>query len=205
MHHYRGQAALARATADALMARAERTRNLQQKAWSLRCLALCGLYGGDLDEATTHLETAVDALSGSHDLNEVVPAWAALGLARWRQGDRQRALPLALRALDSSAGRPTGHSTLEGCSAIVEVLFASSEDPHSAEARHLMGRCLRILRHHQRVFPISRPRYLLWKGQRDWLLGKERSARARWREGLAAAEALGMGLDVGLLRRKIDH
>ena len=137
----------------------------------------------------------------------MIPAWATLALARWRRGDRPRALALAHRALEATLerGRPTGHSTLEGCSAIVEVLLASPEDPHSAEARHLMGRCLRILRHHQRVFPISRPRYLLWKGQRDWLLGKERSARARWREGLAAAEALGMGLDVGLLSRKLDR
>jgi len=205
MHHYQGETAAARADAEALLARAERTHNQQQRAWSLRCLALCDLYGGSIEEATTHLETAVDVLSGSQDLNEVVPAWATLALCRWRRGDHPRALGLAHRALEATLerGRPTGHSTLEGCSAIVEVLSAA-EDPRSSDARRLNARCLRILKVHAQVFPISRPRYLLWRGQQDWLLGKKGAALADWRRGLATAEALGMGLDVGLLQRRIQ-
>jgi tetratricopeptide (TPR) repeat protein len=206
VHHYRGEAGPARATADALHARAERTGNQQQRAWSLRTLALCALYGGAVDEAAPLLETALDLLSGSADSNEVIPAWATLALARWRQGDRPRALSLAHRALEATTlgGRPTGHSTLEGCSAFTEVLFAS-EDPRSETGRRLRERCLRILSQHSRVFPISRPRYLLWRGQQEWALGKPRAAEARWRAGLALAEARGLGLDVGLLRARLGR
>jgi tetratricopeptide (TPR) repeat protein len=204
MHHYRGQAEAAQATAQALLARAERTGNLQQKAWSLRCLALCDLAAGAVDDAAAHLETALDVLSGSEDLNEVVPAWATLALARWRRGDRQRALPLAHRALDSTLdrGRPTGHSTLEGCSAIVEVLLAA-EDPRSAAGRRLGDRCLEMMNRHARVFPVGRPRHLYWRGQRAWLLGQRRAALASWNAGLVVARALGMGPDVALLEARL--
>ena len=206
MHHYQGRVGEARDTALHLQARAERTGNLQQKAWSLRCLALCDLAEGAVDDAAARLETALDALSGSEDLNEVVPAWATLALARWRRGDRQRAVPLAHRALDSTLerGRPTGHSTLEGCSAIVEVLSSAHDDPHSPAARRLAARCLQMLRDHARVFPVSRARYLYWRGQRAWLLGQRRKAQASWTAGLAAAEALGMAPDATLLRARLD-
>src|SRR6185436_4407376 len=207
IHHYQGQAAEAHATAQALLARAERTGNLQQKAWSLRGLALGDLAAGTVEAATAHLEAALDALSGSADLNEVVPAWAALALARWRQGDRARALTLAHRALDTTVerGRPTGHSTLEGCSAIVEVLFAAHEDPRSDAATRVSARCLEMMKLHARVFPVSRARYLYWRGQRAWLLGRRGKALRDWTAGIAAAEALGMAPDVERLRARIGR
>jgi hypothetical protein len=206
VHHYRGQRAEARASAQALQDRAERTGNLQQKAWSLRCLALCDLAAGAVDEATAHLETALDALSGSEDLNEVLPAWATLALARWRRGDRARALSLAHRALDSSLGhdRPTGHSTLEGCSAVAEVLLAA-EDPHTPAGRRLAARCLQMMNRHAQVFPVSRARYLYWRGQHAWSLGQRRKALASWKRGLVAAQALRMEPDVALLRRRLEE
>jgi class 3 adenylate cyclase/tetratricopeptide (TPR) repeat protein len=204
LHHYQGQTALARDTANALLARAERTGNVQQKAWSLRFLAQCDLGAGADANAAAHLETALDVLSGSEDLNEVVPAWATLALCRWRRGDRQRALTLAHRALEANRGRPTGHSTLEGCSAIVEVLLASHDDPRSPEALRLSARCLKMLRVHAQVFPISRPRYFYWRGHHAWLLGQRGKAAASWRAGLAAAEALGMAPDVARLQARLD-
>jgi hypothetical protein len=126
IHHYQGQAAEARATAQALLARAERTGNLQQKAWSLRGLALCDLAAGTVEAATAHLEPRsmpCRAAPISTRWSPPGPPWP------WPAGGRAtgpRALTLAHRALDTTVerGRPTGHSTLEGCSAIVEVLFA---------------------------------------------------------------------------------
>jgi class 3 adenylate cyclase/tetratricopeptide (TPR) repeat protein len=204
MHHYQGEDEPARAAADGLLVRSDRTGNLQQKAWALRCLAVCDLRAGAVAEAVSHLETALDVLSGSKDLNEVVPTWGTLALARYRRGDVGAALQLARRALHATleSGRPTGHATLEGCSATIEVLMGTL-DPRAAGSRRLAKQCLRALRRYARVFPVGEPRYHLWQGHRLLVFGRPRAAVAAWNKGLAAAQALGMGADARLLEARL--
>jgi hypothetical protein len=49
-----------------------------------------------------------------------------------------------------------------------------------------------------RVFPIGRPRALLYRGLLAWLAGRPAPARRAWRDALAAADRLGMRYDQAL-------
>jgi hypothetical protein len=55
------------------------------------------------------------------------------------------------------------------------------------------------------VFPIGRPRALLWKGTLAWLSGKRRRAHTAWQESVAAAESLQMPYDQGLAHFEIGR
>lgn len=49
-----------------------------------------------------------------------------------------------------------------------------------------------------RVFPIAKPRALLWQGLHYWLLGRHQRVNTLWKSGITQAEQLGMVYEEGL-------
>lgn len=59
----------------------------------------------------------------------------------------------------------------------------------------MAARSLRVLKRYTRVFPIGRPRWLLWQGVLDAQRGRHQQAVDNLKASLAEATSLGMRID----------
>lgn len=208
IHHFCGDWASAEHAADALLARAQSSGNLQQELWALRCKALSALFTERSREAREHLRMALAALSESSDLSELLASKGALALCQARMGNHPDSIALAretLELLDRVKG-PTVHSTLDSTSGIVEVLLRGRANGlHAGYPRwqEWEARALEHLDAHRRRFPTGEPRYFLWLGLREHLDGRHDRALSVWDNGLARARVLGMKRDISLLETEI--
>lgn len=208
IHHFCGDWASAEYAADALLARAQSSGNLQQELWALRCKALSALFTERSREAREHLRMALAALSESSDLSELLASKGALALCQARMGNHPDSIALAretLELLDRVDG-PTVHSALDSTSGVVEVLLRGRANGlHAGYPRwqEWESRALVHLNAHRRRFPTGEPRYYLWLGLRNHLDGNRERALMLWDNGLAHARRLGMKRDISLLETEI--
>lgn len=78
--------------------------------------------------------------------------------------------------------------------------------PHSTERirlKQLARQSCAVLRKFARIFPIARPRTLLWQGRSSWLAGHAAKAHKLWHKSLAAAERLAMPREQQLAREEL--
>jgi len=201
MHHYLGETEPAAAAAHLLLARAQRIGNVQQEVWALCGAGLAELRRGRPAEALRYLENALGAHEDD-DQNNLILTFGCAALARMRLGEMGRAQEDARRALAMliRAPRPTGHATLEGRSAIAEVILRAPAPRWDLARLSLEG-----LRRYRKVFPIGEARYRLWCGV--WLSMRDRksSAARSWKKGLRAARGLSMRHDELLIRRELEE
>jgi hypothetical protein len=66
-------------------------------------------------------------------------------------------------------------------------------------------RALKSLHQYARIFPIGKPRALLWQGFYDWLNGKTEKALKTWHKGLAVASSLGLPWEEGRVHYEIGR
>jgi class 3 adenylate cyclase/tetratricopeptide (TPR) repeat protein len=208
IHHFCGDWASAEHAADALLARAQSSGNLQQELWALRCKALSALFTERPREARDHLRMALAALSESSDLSELLASKGALALCQARLGNHPESVSLAREALEllDRVKGPTVHSTLDSTSGIVEVLLRGRANGlHAGYPRwqEWEERALHHLNAHRQRFPTGEPRYYLWLGLREHLGGRRETALDLWGRGLQRARELGMKRDVSLLETEI--
>lgn len=208
IHHFCGDWAAAEAAADALLARAQSSGNLQQELWALRCKALSALFTERSREAREHLRMALAALSESSDLAELLASKGALALCQARLGNHPDSIALVrevIELLDRVKG-PTVHSSLDSTSGVVEVLLRGRANGlHAGYPRwqEWEARALHHLNLHRKRFPTGDPRYHLWLGLREHLNGEGERAFSLWEQGLAHARRLGMKRDISLLETEI--
>ncbi|HNP29028.1 MAG TPA: AAA family ATPase [Nitrospirales bacterium] len=198
LNHYQAQPNAAWEAAQGLYERAKNTGNRQHQAWSLRLLALGDLQRNQPAHAARQLEDALECLGETTALNERIPTIGALALTKLRMGDVKSARLIAQEglALAAKVGRPLGHASLEGYSALTEVVIeACRNDASSAGWQREAGRCLSCLRRYRTVFPIGEPRYRFWQGHYRLLNGNQWAARRSFRRGEVAAHLLGMPWD----------
>jgi tetratricopeptide (TPR) repeat protein len=208
IHHFCGDWASAEYAADALLARAQSSGNLQQELWALRCKAMSALFTERSREAREHLRMALSALSESSDLSELLASKGALALCQARMGNHPDSIALAretLELLDRVKG-PTVHSSLDSTSGVVEVFLRGRANGLHAGYPRWQEWEIRALAHldaHRRRFPTGEPRYSLWLGLREHLDGRRERALNLWDTGLARARVLGMKRDISLLETEI--
>jgi class 3 adenylate cyclase len=207
-HHYRGDHPEAERAANALLARAQESGNLQQELWALRCKAVCALSMDRPREACDLLRVMTTAMAASTDRAEVVGAKGYLALALTRTGAHDEGIRLAAEvlAITRRMSRPTVHSVLGGISGVAEVLLRGRQAGLSREYAQWPQwerSALAILDRYRRQFPIGASRYALWSGVADWLDGRSRRAVAKWKEGLKTAQRLTLKQDEAMLAAEL--
>jgi hypothetical protein len=212
MSHYRGRVG-AEDAARNLLNRATETGNRQHRAWALRCLAVCALRSEQFEEAMAHLTAAQESLKETTALNERVPTFGLLSLARWRI---EPSWPLsemedALVLLDKLK-QPMGHGSLEGYSALATVALEAWEASRSmnvknvgADRKRASKKCLAVLERYSRSFPIGEPRCAMHWGDYWRIAGHPRKARGYYGRGEAAALRLGMPWEATRCREQLER
>ncbi len=79
---------------------------------------------------------------------------------------------------------------------LTDIDYVYSEKSHSTYLTDRgIEKSMKRLNSYARVFPIGRPRLLLWQGVHDQLRGKTKRARRKLESSVARAAELGMRLD----------
>jgi class 3 adenylate cyclase len=206
--YYRGDRSAIEDAADALLARAQNSGNLQQEIWALRCRALCALRAERPREAAQVLRVVTTAMPESADLAERVASQGGLALALTRIGHHSESIEVATEALRllKRMPRPTVHSTLDGVAGIAEVFLRGREAGLSREYdqwRVWERRALHELARFGRAFPVGAAKHGLWSGVADWLDGRRRRAMATWRQALATARRMSLREDESMIAAEI--
>jgi class 3 adenylate cyclase len=120
-----------------------------------------------------------------------------LALAELRRGNLRKALTAAEMVLTRvSKQPPSNYSTIAAYAAPAEVYAeAARQAPFDRELERQLKQALRMLRRYARVFPIGRPRLLLWQGLYEELKGRPNPAIRHLEASLAEAVRLEMRLD----------
>ena len=169
----------------------------QVRSWAVAGHAVIGLRTGDLAEASAAISRR--------------PAPAPQALLALLTGDRALAVEALRRALEQAALPPVKCYWFDLYAMSAEVAIALWLDRRGRDGgdggpwRAMATEGVRHLGRYARVFPIGRPRALLYRGLLAWTAGRAGPARRDWRAALAAAERLGMryeqALAVGMLGR----
>jgi class 3 adenylate cyclase/tetratricopeptide (TPR) repeat protein len=162
----------------------------QVRSWALAGHAVNGLRIGDLDAAAKALGRR--------------PAPAPQAMLRLRLGDRAGAVEALRRALQQASRPPVKAYWFDLYAMSAEVAIALWLDARRRGEgergpwRPMAAQAVRYLGRFARMFPIGRPRALLYRGLLAWLDGRPATARRHWRAALDAAERLGMRHDQAL-------
>lgn len=205
IEYYKGAFAVALGWADRLHSESIKDRDARYQADALVWKALCQLrLGRDLETRNT-LSFLKGELSDRIDhgntptrlLRLATPAVLAM-----RDGRQEEAVQLASSALEViEATYPSAYDTLPAYDAVARVaLDAWERQPRSRALRSLATRACAALEKYSRVFPIGKPRALIYRGCLDWLYGRKRKAVRAWEHAAIRAVALSMEYDVGLSR-----
>lgn len=208
LHHYLGDWAQAERTADALLARAQDSGNLQQELWALRCKALSALMTDRPKQARDHLRLSLSALNDASDLSEHIACRGCMALALARLGEHDASISMVRETLElqQQIPHPTVHSALDATAGLVEVLLRGREAGlHHGYPRwrEWERKALRQLDAHRRMFPTGAPRHGLWRGLDQWLQGKPRRALRTWHDALAIAQRLELKRDITSIQAEI--
>jgi hypothetical protein len=223
LHYFQGDFRRGVEVADKLIAsaleREERVTQasaLQGKAKILLCLE-------DPDAAVSCLEQSETLLTGGRKVEvealrtELLGGLAVAHLRRsqrlWSfdhgkaKRDAQLAIDKARLLLElASSSRPSNYGALLEYASPAEVFLTLWEVEYPEPGLPSWARrACAALQSYARVFPIGRPRALLWKGTLAWLSGKRRRAHTAWQESVAAAESLQMPYDQGLAHFEIGR
>lgn len=170
-----------------------------QEIWGSAWLGAIALTRGRTETALPWLLRSVELL----DKNTVglmeVSSVGMLGLAQYRLGARADALRSIARASDlieKAKGRPAGHISLDGFTAVAEVYRAESASPSATKAEQAFAserfrKACAWLKTFAGVFPIGEPAANRMAAELDLPVRPTR-ARKAIQAGIASARALGM-------------
>jgi len=122
---------------------------------------------------------------------------ALRAIAELRAGRTQSGVEVADQVLASVSGPPSNFSAIAAYAAPAEVYLSvwRQQDMADRVLRRKVSNSMKRLNSYARVFPIGRPRLLLWQGVHDQLRGKTKRARRNLESSVARAAELGMRLD----------
>ncbi len=197
----------ARIQSEELLESARDRSNAQHQVWSLNLLGQTLIYLGRFEEAVWRLEAARE-LCAEADLPSEINCHGLLAQARMRRGEYREALRMAEAAtLRIRRAPPIVFAIHAGMCGVAEVTLSAwsralrNKEPAAAAQHQDQARAaIRDLKIYARLFPIGRPRSLLFEGRAAWLARRPERARRLAGQGLAAAEALGVPFDEALAR-----
>ncbi len=190
-----------------LLEDARHRRNPLHQCWSLLGVAVNYTRTGKAGEAIPLLEEALQILEGTPNIASSIETYGQLALAYLRNGQDDKALAAADRALELSAGiSPTVYSMNIGYTAIADVYFElwerSLQNPDlksdSAKYQILAEKSIKHLKSFQGVFPIGQPSTPYYRGWHEWLLGKHEAAQKLWSKSIEASQKYRMPYEEAL-------
>lgn len=184
--------------------------DLQQQAWALDGQAMHLLRLGRNDQALALLRVADPHFAEITDRFEEILHHGLVGLAILRHGEYELARASVERAaVLIGESQPAAPYALDGYSTVAEVYLNLLEANSRRSARKPLAqsvrRALKDMHNFARVFPVGKPRTMLWQGLYDWLSGHRRKAQNAWQQGLAHAARLNMPYELGLLHYEIGR
>lgn len=188
---FQGHFAAAEAHGLDLLALAQTSRNQEHEAWAKISLALVALYTNRLEQAQTHLQTAVP--TGSSPLIFLMQATrqAALAMVSLRQGGTETAVAHANAALEQLSSQfPTSVGLLISYDMVAHVLLTVWEKTGKMPSQ--LSAALRALTRFGRFYRVGKPYVCLHQGHAWYLQGRLPKARRAWTKGLDLAETLMM-------------
>jgi tetratricopeptide (TPR) repeat protein len=192
---------------------AQASNNYEHQMWGLNFQATCLLKQGQTSQAAALLEKASPLLADITDsrLTELY-YWGASAVTHLKHGHWKHAQDAAATCARLLALAPIPYfSSLEGYSDVAEVYLTLWEKeksqvlyvkPHMEMNAKQACRALHLF---ARIYPIAKPRSLVWQGLCDWLDGKPGRARRAWQKSLAAAQKLAMPYDEAMAYYEIGR
>ena len=189
-----------------LYAGTRRQNDSHYEAINISGLAANKLKLGEADEAVmAQLRSLTSAFTAVSARIDRYRSYALIAIAHLRRGEIPQARQAALDALQLiEASSPTAVYGLPGYADTAEAWLRLWESGDASAAEYAT-RAVRQLRRYTRVFLIGQPRLWILQGTHDWLANKQKSARAAWTKGLAAAQKLKMPYDEGLAHYEIGR
>ncbi|EIJ43583.1 adenylate/guanylate cyclase family protein [Beggiatoa alba B18LD] len=189
---------------------AQQQNDIQTSVWGLCGQALGYLRLGELNNAVDCLKS-VQALP-SEEMKLVEATWVCglLGLVYNQQGFNQKAIQMATKTAHLIAKAPPSHiETFESYACVAQLYLQQWENTPNLSAKEydafneLSKRACQTLKRYAQVFPIAKPRALLWLGLYAWLSSKPNLARAYWKQALDSAQRLNAPYDIALTHYEI--
>ncbi len=168
------------------------------RIWSIDALGLLALRLGNRRDVEARLKEFEALRPGELDPSDRVRLDAAAGLlaAHSDEPGARKALDRALDALEKAP--PVLIESIDPCVRLAEayvILMRKAAAFGGAEMAELDKQLTRTCAYARRLakrFPIVVPDERHWRGEGDWLLGRQRPALKAWEACLAAAERLQM-------------
>jgi tetratricopeptide (TPR) repeat protein len=170
----------------------------QSGIWGLSGVAQALLSLGQAREALTTGQGVEKLPSRNMGRPEKIFGLGVLAMALLRNGDARSARETALRAARSIAeGTPTAFYCINGYSNVAEVFLElwASGDGTCAQAAH--DSC-REMDRSARVFPVHRPRALLYRALLEYQSNRPNRARKLWNQCIVAARQLRLSYEEAL-------
>jgi eukaryotic-like serine/threonine-protein kinase len=181
---------------------ARRRDDADNQCWALKGKVYCYLPLGLLNEALDALTEILSMLADNESIVDVplkIDTYGLLAVAQLHSNEPASALEAAQRAAELiAASAPDAYPTLIGYSSVAEIHLRLWEDWPELNTRTAAHQACRALQKFTSIFPIGRPRLLLWQGLEHWLSGHVDRASASWRDSLNAAEQRHMPYEQGL-------
>ncbi len=178
--------------------RSQRRDDVLHQAWGHGGCALNLLRLGDFPETISRAEAALAMFEVNTDRISEIMVEGVLAVARLREHDLEAAVSEAAAVFEKlrRLGRPTTYLLLEGYSAVVEIRLANwqseTQDSRRKKIQAGLRSAFKQMKTYAYIFPIGKPRFLLWQGEWARLLGHREKAMAFWRKSLVAAEDFDM-------------
>jgi hypothetical protein len=209
----RGELDAARKRAEAMRDTASEAADPVVEAWGRMALGAVLRDQGELGESRLELERSAAGAGAVPDHRARVIALGEHASTAVAAGDIEGALSLALesdRAMRRLRGL-RGFARTPSYLGLVEALLADAEAELvrtgrlGPRRRARLNRVCRALRRQARFDCGVRPAALRLDGTRRWLAGHHKAAERRWRQSIAAAEALGARVELERTTRERER
>jgi class 3 adenylate cyclase/tetratricopeptide (TPR) repeat protein len=214
---FRGQLVEAEVFANEIHDLAERRQARRSQAYAAQGRAYVYVEMGNIERAAAAIEELERlGYDVTEDYQSEPPhpdmalandALALRSVLHLRSGQLDQAVTYARRLLTRMRGvRPFNFSTFMCYNAAAEVMFmAASRRPTLIINNQELEEAIKLSEAYARIFPIGRPRSLLWKGMLRSHKRRTESAVAQIREATEAARSLDMALDVARALYELAH
>jgi tetratricopeptide (TPR) repeat protein len=196
--HLRGFFIQSVQSAQGILDVAQRSDNQLQTGWGLAGMAEGLLRLGRWEQAVARAHESLKFRPAQDRLTGLVVA-GVLTNGYLQRGSADRALEQAYQTHEVLAkAKPTSLHMLEVYCGLAEIYLHATRIGRPADAKQRLIDILRWFDEYAKVFPVARPRSLMYQGRAHLLSGDMERAISAWKQGAQLAFSQGLLYDFGL-------